>query len=85
MNYTLKKHTEAFKYSFISMLNYIEYFKKMINVSQAFRNLLLFNIDSLKTEDNNEDSNKNVYLRIISLLENFTRSFSILYKINCDY
>lgn len=67
------------------MLNYIEYFKKMINVSQAFRNLLLFNIDSLKTEDNNEDSNKNVYLRIISLLENFTRSFSILYKINCDY
>ena len=67
------------------MLNYIEYFKKMINVSQAFRNFLLFNIDSLKTEDNNEDSNKNVYLRIISLLENFTRSFSILYKINCDY
>ena len=67
------------------MLNYIEYFKKMINVSQAFRNLLLFNIDSLKTEDNNEDSNKNVYLRIISLLENFTRSFSILYKKNCDY
>ena len=57
----------------------------MINVSQAFRNLLLFNIDSLKTEDNNENSNKNVYLRIISLLENFTRSFSILYKINCDY
>ena len=57
----------------------------MINASQTILSLLLFNIDSKRNEDNYEGRNTNFDLKLISLLENFTRSFSILYKINCDY
>ena len=80
-----QQRRSAFKRAFASITKYAELFKQMVSNSQTFLSLLLFNIDS-KRGDETDEEHLNMYdERLITLLEQFTRSFSTLYKINCDY